>query len=170
MSDNPFLDELIHDKASGALRYKDVRYLLIRPETIVGFQKSIAQACGPSAAEKLFEGGFTGGSLSSKKYRELHHYNDYEIIEYMLTMGNQIGWGSFSLEDYDPQNRCLRVSVANSPFAESYGSSATGVCHLIRGVLAGMAFGIFNTECAATETECLAMGDRRCLFVIGEGN
>ena len=166
MSDNPILDELVYDKSSGALRYKDVRYLLIRPETIAGFQKSIAQACGQAAAEKLFEGGFTGGSLSAKKFRELHHLNDQEIIEFMMTMGSQIGWGSFSLERYDPQNKRLRISVANSPFAVFYGSSSTGVCHIIRGVLAGMAFGIFNTECTATETECLAMGDQRCLFVI----
>ena len=166
MSDNPILDELIYDKSSDALRYQNVRYLLIRPETIAGFQKAIAQACGQAAADKLFEGGFNGGSLSAKKYRELHHFNDKEILEFMLTMGNQIGWGNFCLEHYDSQNKRLRVSVAHSPFAESYGSSPTGVCHLIRGVLAGMAFDIFNTDCAATETECLAMGDQRCLFVI----
>jgi predicted hydrocarbon binding protein len=168
MSENPILDGLSYDKSSGALRYKGVRYLLIRPETITGFQKAVSESWGEGADEKLFAGGFAGGSLSSKKYRELHHFTDYEIIEFMMNMGNQIGWGSFNLERYDPQEKRLRVSVAYSPFAESYGSSSMGVCHLIRGVLAGMASVIFETDCTSTETECLAKGDQRCLFVIEE--
>jgi predicted hydrocarbon binding protein len=169
MSENPILDGLSYDKSSGALLYKGVRYLLIRPETITGFQKAVTESWGEGADEKLFAGGFAGGSLSSKKYRELHHFTDYEIIEFMMNMGNQIGWGSFNLERYDPQEKRLRVSVAYSPFAESYGSSSMGVCHLIRGVLAGMASVIFETDCTSTETECLAKGDQRCLFVIEAG-
>ena len=169
MSDNPILDELVYDQSSGALLYKGVRYLLIRPETITGFQKAIAESCGQNTDENLFMGGFTGGNLSSKKYRELHHFNDHEIIEFMMNMGNQIGWGCFNLERYDPQGKRLRVSVTHSPFAESYGSSSKGVCHLIRGVLSGMASVIFETDCTSTETECLSKGDQRCLFVIEAG-
>jgi predicted hydrocarbon binding protein len=166
MSENTILDRLVYDKSTGALLYKGVRYLLIRPETIAGFQKVMTESCGQDADEKLFLGGFTGGSLSSKKYRELHNFSDHEIIEFMMTMGNQIGWGCFNIEHCDLEAKILRVSVAHSPFAESYGSSLKGVCHLIRGVLAGMASVIFETDCVAEETECLAKGDQRCLFVI----
>ena len=166
MSENLILENLIYDESTGALLYQGVRYLLIRPETIAGFQKAITETCGQETDEKLFAGGVTGGSLSSKKYRELHHFDNHEIIEYMMNMGNQIGWGCFNLERYDPQEKSLRVSVAHSPFAESYGKSSQGVCHLIRGVLAGMASVVFETDCAAEETECVAKGDQRCLFVV----
>jgi predicted hydrocarbon binding protein len=166
MSENPFLDGLVHDKSTGALRYKSVRYLLIRPETITGFQKAIAETWGDRAHEKLFAGGYTGGCLSSRKYREQHDFSDQEIIEFMMSMGNQIGWGNFYLEGCDMVKKVLRISVSHSPFAESYGSSPAGVCHLIRGVLAGMASVVFENDCVAAEKECLAKGDQRCLFIV----
>lgn len=165
MSENPILDELVYDQESGSLMYRGVRYLMIRPETISGFQRAINESYGQEAGESFFEGGFEGGSLSTKKYKELYEYSDLEIIEFMLCMGTQIGWGSFSLERYDPKLRILCVSVAHSPFAESYGKSSRGVCHLIRGVLAGMASILFAGQCTSSEVECRAKGDNRCLFV-----
>ena len=166
MSDNSILDGIVYDKSSGALTYKGVRYLLIRPETIAGFHKAVNASLGKEADDSLFEGGFTGGFLSSKKYKELHNFSDREIIEFMMNMGSRIGWGHFSLEHYDPRVKLLRVSVDHSPFAEAHGKSLQGVCHLIRGVLAGMASIIFETDCTSVETECLAKGDRWCLFVV----
>jgi predicted hydrocarbon binding protein len=166
MSENPILDEMQYDASSGALLYKDVRYLLIRPETIAGFQKAIAESWGHQAEEKLFEGGLNGGRLSARKYKDLFKFSDLEIVEFMMTMGNQIGWGNFSLKQYDPQAKRLYVSVAHSPFAQAYGKSTHGVCHLIRGVLAGVATVLFEVECTAKETACRAMGDENCLFVL----
>jgi predicted hydrocarbon binding protein len=166
MSENPILDNLIFDQTSGALHYKGVRYLLIRPETITGFQKALTETYGEEADEKIFAGGFEGGRLSAKKYQELYSFSDLEIVEFMMTMGGQIGWGRFSLECFDPKLKLLRLSVADSPFAESYGRSAQGVCHLIRGVLSGMATILFDQDCASSEIECRAKGDMCCLFVI----
>jgi predicted hydrocarbon binding protein len=166
MSENPILEKLTYDKSSGALLYKGVRYLLIRPETIAGFQKALARSCGPETGEKLFAGGYSGGRLSSKKYRALHRLANRELVEFMMNMGSQIGWGRFRLDRYDPAGKCLHVSVAHSPFAESYGPSPHGVCHLIRGILAGMAALIFETECTSEETQCRAKGDQSCLFVV----
>ncbi|MFC1863653.1 V4R domain-containing protein [Thermodesulfobacteriota bacterium] len=56
------------------------------------------------------------------------------------------------------------VSVKHSVFAEAYGSSEAGVCHLIRGVMGGMASSIFKENCVATEIECASKGDDRCTF------
>ena len=166
MSKNQILDELVYDQSSGSLRYKGVRYLLIRPETLVGFQKALVQNCSQDADDNLFEGGFTGGSLSAKKYKDLHNFGDREIIEFMMNMGNQIGWGNFSLVRYDPSEMHLCVAVEDSPFAEAYGQSSQSVCHLIRGVLAGMASVLFGGACLAEEVECRAKGDASCRFVI----
>lgn len=166
MSKNQILDELVYDQSSGSLMYKGVRYLLMRPETLVGFQKALVQNCSQEADDNLFQGGFTGGSLSAKKYKDLHHFSDNEIIEFMMNMGNQIGWGNFNLERYDPTEEHLCVVVQHSPFAQAYGQSPLGVCHLIRGVLAGMAAVLFGADCSADEVECLAKGDASCRFVI----
>ena len=169
MSNNPIIDELIHDPLSGALLYKGVRYLLIRAETIAGFQKASSANCAKEVDGNLFEGGYTGGRLSATKYRELHNFSDTEIIEFMMSMGNQIGWGNFSLVRYDPVEKYLCIAVKDSPFAQAYGQSSQSVCHLIRGVLAGMASILFGGDCSAEEVECRARGDERCRFVIEAG-
>jgi predicted hydrocarbon binding protein len=166
MPKNPILDEMVYDQSSGALRYKGVRYILIRPETIAGFQKAIAENFGKDADENLFEGGYAGGSLSAKKYKALHNFSDHEIVEFMMNMGNQIGWGNFSLVRYDPTLKYLCVAVKDSPFAQAYGQSSRSVCHLIKGVLAGMASVLFAGDCTADEVECQARGDESCRFEV----
>ena len=166
MSNNPIVDELVYDQSAGALTYKGVRYLLIRPETITGFQKALAANCGQDVDGSLFAGGYAGGSLSARKYKALHGFSDAEIIEFMMNMGNQIGWGNFSLVRYDPAAEHLCVAVKHSPFAQAFGESSQSVCHLIRGVLAGMASVLFGTECLADEVQCLAKGDEQCRFVV----
>jgi predicted hydrocarbon binding protein len=166
MSKNQILDELNYDQTTGSLLYKGVRYLLMRPETIAGFQKALVEKCGNVVDDQLFEGGYAGGSLSARKYRDLHNFSDHEIIEFMMSMGNQIGWGHFSLVRYDPATKYLCVTVTDSPFAQAYGQSSQSVCHLTRGVLAGMALVLFGGDCSADEVECQARGDERCRFEI----
>jgi predicted hydrocarbon binding protein len=150
----------------GGLFYRDVRYLLIRPETLATFQKAIEKELGEKASQVLFEAGFEGGALSSKKYREVFGLSDQEIIQFMMDMGPQIGWGRFELERFNPGERCLIVKVYHSPFAEAYGSSSLPVCHLIRGVLGGMASTVFGRKTEAIESSCLAKGDKSCRFEI----
>ena len=74
MNENSIIDELVYDPASGALTYKDVRYVVIRPETIVGFQKTIEKHSRKGAQDALFQGGYQGGYLSAKKFKELHFF------------------------------------------------------------------------------------------------
>ncbi len=64
--ENSILAKLTFDAESGALLYNDVRYLLIRPETLIAFQKAAEEKLGVGADELLYAGGFTGGALSAK--------------------------------------------------------------------------------------------------------
>ena len=166
MPDNSILDELTYDSGSGALRYKDVRYMLIRPETVIGFQKTIEQSNSELAQDAFFQGGFRGGYLSAKKYKALHLFDDFQIIDFMMKMGTEIGWGNFKLQNFDPKKKHLNVIVRKSPFAEAYGESSSAVCHLVRGVLSGLASFLFNQDCVGSEVKCLAKGDEHCLFEI----
>ena len=168
MKHNSIIDQLIFDPDTGALKYEDVRYLLIRPETLVGFQKIIEEHSREIAQKALFQGGHRGGYLSAQKYKEVKNLSDEQTIRFMMTMGTEIGWGHFKLVEYDFENRKLQIRVKNSTFAQAYGRSAEGVCHLIRGVLSGLASFLFSQDCLATETECLAKGDRHCAFYITE--
>jgi predicted hydrocarbon binding protein len=168
MGTNPILAELVYDGVSGALLYQEVRYLLIRPETLIAFQKEAEARLGIEAAgELLYAGGFSGGRLSGQHYREAHNLSAAEAVAFMCRMGSQIGWGRFDLIEFDEPARRLRVDVYRSPFASAYGSGSTsGVCHLIRGVLGGLVGGLFGAEIRAVETECTARGDPACRFEV----
>jgi predicted hydrocarbon binding protein len=163
---NSILDNLEYDEKNGVLYFNDVRYMLIRPDTVVDFQKAVEKALGDGVAEMMMAGGYTGGSRSSRRYKEVFEYSDEEIVAFMCKMGGEIGWGGFMVERFDEKGRELIVTVANSAFAEAYGSADHAVCHMIRGVLAGMAAGIFGTDVDSEETHCRAKGDGMCRFVI----
>jgi predicted hydrocarbon binding protein len=164
--DNEILQGLEWDPDAGRLTFNQVRYLLIRPETLVDFQKAVEAEMGERAGEMIFAGGFTGGSLSSRRYKEVFGYSDEEIVRFMCRMGGQIGWGHFELVELDPGAGRLVVQVQDSPFAEAYGAAEHGVCHFIRGVMAGLGAGIFDAEVEAVETRCAAKGDAHCQFAI----
>jgi predicted hydrocarbon binding protein len=163
---NDILADLKFDEARGALLYNDVRYLLIRPETLIAFQKAAEEKLGAGADELLYAGGFTGGVLSSKRYREVFGLNDAQSIEFMAKMGTEIGWGKMQIAAFDAAKRELSLVVESSPFAAAYGKGERGACHLIRGVFAGLASGIFARDVQSHEEECLAMGHAHCRFVI----
>jgi len=166
-SGNAILNEIVYDPDKGALHYKEVRYLLIRPETLAGMQKAMEKVPGIKANEIIFQGGFDGGYLSAKKYKEIHGFCDEEILDFMVRMGSQIGWGVFHLALFDPVAERICIEVRNSPFAEAYGKARGGVCHLIRGVVSGLATAIFGKNITASETNCIAKGDEKCSFVVG---
>lgn len=164
--DNSILAELKFDDTRGALLYKDVRYLLIRPETLIAFQKAAEEKLGAGADELLYAGGFTGGSLSAKRYREVFGLSDQQSVEFMAKMGTEIGWGKMQVSSFNVPSGELVLVVESSPFASAYGNSDRGVCHLVRGVFAGLASGIFARDVEAREEECVAMGHARCKIVV----
>ena len=163
---NSFLAELGFEPELGALFYQGVRYLLIRPETLSAFQKAVEEKLGAEADELLYAGGFAGGSLSAKKYRDVFKLTAEQSVAFMAQMGTEIGWGKLEIERLDMAAGELTVRVESSPFAAAYGRSERGVCHLVRGVFAGLASGIFLREVTVLEAECAAMGHEHCKIVI----
>ncbi len=164
MEKNKILDHLSFQFERGGLFYQEVRYLLIRPEVLVTLQKGIEKELPDKARFLLFQSGFQGGNLSGKRYKEVFHLTDHEIIQFMIDMGTQIGWGRFELKKFDLKNHNLIVKVYHSPFAEAYGVSNTPVCHFIRGVLSGLTSVIMGREDEVEEMLCLAKGDLHCEF------
>lgn len=170
MAANVIVENLTFDPSAGRLAYKDVRYLLIRAETIVGFQKAMEATDEKAAADALYQGGFQGGYLSAMQYKKIHRFSDRQALDFMMRMGTEIGWGQFRLAKFDSQKQALQVIVEKSPFGEAYGRSGRPVCHLITGVISGLASVLFKKECIAREVECLARGDADCVFSVGDSS
>lgn len=162
---NSILEQLEFE--TGHLIFKDVRYMFIRPEVIVTLHKGIEAEVGPEkCAEIMVSAGSVGGDKSSRRFKEVFGYSEQEIAEFMCKMGGEIGWGIFSLEHLDVDNGEMVVTVKDSPFAAAYGPAEAGVCHLIRGVMAGIGAGLFDGPVSAIESTCAAKGDDLCRFEI----
>lgn len=143
----------------GGLTFGGARYLLIRPETLVGIQKAVEQALGERAAACILAGGRAGGARAAASLDG----SAEERVRRLLRIGGEIGWGEFTLERLTATE--LTVSVGRSPVAESYGPSAVPVCHLTRGVLESLASATFGRPATVVETACLAVGAPVCRFV-----
>lgn len=157
-------EDLRFDPEKGELSFKDIRYMLIRPETIVQFQKEVEKAIGERTSFAMSRGGYEGGSLSTTAYKEKFNLSDEEVVDFMCNMGSQLGWGRFQLVELGDDR--LVVDVHNSAFAEKYGSSEDAVCHMIEGVLAGLGRTVLKSDVRSIEEMCAAKGDDVCRFVI----
>lgn len=166
MTENSILSELSYSAERGALEFKGVRYLLIRPDTLRSLQEA-GEPEAQNAADLLFAGGFTGGKLSGQRYQQTLGLTSAEAVEFMCRMGGEIGWGRFRLVELDEANGRLKVEIEHSPFAEGYDEPAQrGVCHLTRGVLSGLVVGLSGVDVRSKEVQCLAKGDPLCRFEI----
>lgn len=168
--ENQLLQQLKYTEDQGTISYHGVRYLLVRPETIMEIYRLLEKSLGERAGHLFYQAGYLGGKLSAKKYKEAFALGDQQTIQFMMGMGTQIGWGRFELVAFDADKKILEVVVHGSAFAQAYGRSYSFVCHLIRGVLAGLGEPIFGPPLEAKERSCQAAGAASCQFrIIGSG-
>ena len=78
----------------GGLTLGGARYLLIRPETLVGLQKAVEAALGERAAACIAAGGRAGGARAAASLDGAAQ----ERVSRLLRIGGEIGWGEFALE------------------------------------------------------------------------
>ena len=165
--ENSILNQLSAEP--GHFSFKGIRYMLIRPDTIIHFQKAVEATVGQEkCAEMMMAGGLTGGSRSTRHFIKALGYNEEEIATFMCGMGSELGWGDFRLMSLDMESGQLVVEVAGSPFAAAYGRSDVSVCHMIRGVLKGLGASVFRGNVSSSETRCIAKGDEICRFEISK--
>src|SRR5574341_34374 len=126
---NSILAEMVFQPEFGRLAFKDVRYLLIRPDTIIEFQKAVEAEVGAQrCAAMMMAGGVPGGSRSAERYNAELGLTDSEIVDFMCQMGREIGWGHFRVCELSHWKKCLVVGVAESPCAAADGHADHGVC------------------------------------------
>lgn len=163
---NPILESLEFHEKEGALTFRGVRYMVMRPETLMKMFKAMEKVDGEGCRNAFFEGGREGGRLSSEKFQTSMNLSARETAEHMAKMGGEIGWGRFLIRQLNLEALLLEVEVFSSPFGVAYGPSSRPVCHMISGVLAGLGEVIFKQEVKAQETECTSCGAPSCRFMV----
>lgn len=151
------LRRLAHD-GRGGFRHGDSRFLLIRPETLVGVQQAVERALGARAAECFVEGGRAGGARALSSIAG----SAEERARGLTAMAADLGWGTLTVETLTPTS--LVVIGSNSPFPAAHAATGDPVCHLTRGVLEALAENLFGRRVPVHETHCEATGAQRCRF------
>ncbi len=162
---NPVLENLLYDAASGTLEFNGIRYMLIRPETIVEIQKAIEEKFGAEVAWEIFyQSGYRGTSLTAEKLLK-QGLSPQRCLEVMFQMGSHLGWGNFKTTQTGPKiDKAIEVTIQGSPFAKAYGLSDRAVCALLSGALAGIFSTLTNKKYICREIKCLAVGHSHCHF------
>jgi len=151
------LRRLAHD-GRGGFRHGNDRFLLIRPETLVGVQQAVERALGPRAVACFVEGGRAGGARALRSIIGTAE----ERARALTAMAADLGWGTLTVETLTPTS--FVVIGSNSPFPAAHTATGDPVCHLTRGVLEALAENLFGRLVPVHETHCEATGASYCRF------
>lgn len=156
-----FRERLAFDEARGELRDQSRRYMLIRPDALMGIFRRLPEPSRGEAFGALADSIFEQGSDSARAYG-LHHGADGEALAHLVAAtAPQLGWGLWRFEVADGR---IALTVANSPFAAGFGRAEAPVCHPVVGMLRAVSTLVFGCEGEAFETECAACGADACRF------
>jgi predicted hydrocarbon binding protein len=156
-----FRERLAFDEARGEIRDQSRRYLLIRPDALMGVFRRLPEPSRSEAFGALADAIFEQGSDSARAYRA-HHGADGEALAHLVAdTAPQLGWGRWRLAFEDGR---VELTVVNSPFAAGFGRADEPVCHPIVGMLRAVSTLVFGREGEARETECAACGADECRF------
>ncbi|MEJ1158400.1 4-vinyl reductase [Prosthecomicrobium sp. N25] len=162
MTDAPtsFKDRLRLDEAEGAWWDQGRRYMLIRPDALMGLFLNLPAERRAEAFEALARSITRQGADSARAYRAMGGAGP-GLLDIVAATAPQLGWGrwTFSLEP-----DLLRLTVSNSPFAAGYGASDAPVCHPIRGMMTAVGEMVLDRPVTVVETACAAMGAPDCRF------
>jgi uncharacterized protein len=155
-----FRDRLILDEEAGRWLDQTRRYMLIRPEALMGIFRGLPEAARAQALLALQASIFEQGSDSARAYRAMGGTGD-ALLEVIAESAPQLGWGRWNFER---RGETLHLRVRNSPFAEGFGPSTTPVCAGITGMMRAVATLVFERSVEARELQCAAMGADECCF------
>lgn len=156
-----FRERLTWDPEVGEVRDGEVRYLLIRPDTLMGMFARLEPAAAGAALEALGRSTAEHGRHSASRYQAMGADDSERLIATIEATAPQLGWGRWRLAR---EQGGLTLEVANSPFAAGHGPSRKPVCAPIAGMLAAVAGLLSGVGMEVIESACAAQGAPRCLF------
>ena len=89
-----------------------------------------------------------------------------KAFEAMQSLARESGWGGFSLNSGDLNSGTAGITVKDCFFCLHARESTEPVCHVLVGLVGGMADEILDVSHRASEQKCIAKGDSVCEILI----
>ncbi|NJK29876.1 MAG: 4-vinyl reductase [Acaryochloris sp. RU_4_1] len=78
------------------------------------------------------------------------------------------GWGNWEVDLENQSNGFMFINIFDSAVARTLGDVGKPVCHIYAGLFAGFFTHLVNKELSCIETQCYAMGETYCKFLLGK--
>jgi hypothetical protein len=123
-----FRERISFDAAQGALMDQSRRYLLIRPEALMGIFRPLPEPERRQALEAFEESVVEQGSDRARAYAAMSGDGE-ALARTVAETAPQLGWGVW---DIHVEADLIRLAVRSSPFAAGFGHGASGRDHDLR--------------------------------------
>ncbi len=163
-------ERLRHDADQGAWHDGARRYLLLRPDSLMGALRCLDAATRATVFDALAKSLQRHGGDSLRSYAARVNGDPQALIAATVDAACDLGWGQWSVQrDGD----ALDVIVQQSPFAAGWlaagggapeGAASATVCAPIRGMLAALAMTLGDATPQVQELSCAAQGHSECRF------
>ena len=153
-------DRLTWDEGRGALHDGPRRYLMMRPDVLMGAVAAMDDAARNAWLQAWADSTASHGGGSLKAYAEAVAFDADALMAATVQAAADLGWGAWQLvRDGDT----LSLTVTASPFVDGWQAAATQpatapVCAPVRGMLQALtALVLRGGPVVVTETDCAAM-------------
>lgn len=165
MAAPPPLRERLTWSEDGALNDGDIRYLLIRTDSLMQLFKRLP----PDIRRQAFDAFAASVSENGRKsldarIRRLNLSRDQLYQDIAKSSASQLGWGVWTF--HRTGSAGFTVDVTNSPFVHGFGPSKHPVCFPIKGMLAAMGELVLASAVDVEETACAAVAGECCQFAV----
>lgn len=159
----PLNERLVFDLDEGEIRDADRRYLLMRPDVLMGTLARLDASDRTRVLQAFADSAAANGDKSVGAYVAEVDATADQLLEIIRSTAAALGWGRWA---FDSAPASLRLTVQNSPFAAGFGPSDQPVCAPISGMLRSVAKRALRGPVMVTETVCAAQGSEgACRFV-----
>ena len=165
-------ERLRHDADQGAWYDGARRYLLLRPDSLMGALRSLDAATRATVFDALAHSLQRHGGDSLRAYAVRVNGDPQALIAATIDAACDLGWGQWTVQR---NGDVLDVVVQQSPFAAGWLAADSGVteapdvaapavCAPIRGMLAALAQTLGDATPQVQELRCAAQGHSECRF------
>jgi len=152
------------EMAAGQLRLGPRRMVLLQPQVLLELQKSLEDHLGSRAGEYFYTAGHGWAVGETRRLKTALVEEGASLAGLFCSRMGEMGWGQWRLAGLDREAGLLRVEVEDSPLALEYGPADEPVCHLLAGLVAGLAEVLLGAPASCREISCLARQEASCQF------
>lgn len=164
----PLHERLAYDLENGQVLDGPRRYLLMRPDVLMGAFDGLPPDLRAQVLAELSKSVTRYGGKSVEAY--LAEVGVNALLDVMVDNSASLGWGcwKFNLE----AEGSLRLEVRNSPYAVATSNGQQVACYPIEGMFLAVARALWGQDVKVRETQCACQGLTpvgHCFFQASKG-